>query len=103
MSWYNPLHWFSVEKKGEKESAIELYCSNPQCEERIINEDEIAYNEKSQEIYHDSLCAEFALVHKVFQSRGMLHANIDYISRKRALELIRKGKIKQESLEQKVK
>ena len=102
MVWYNPLSW--RQRNGDdKTSGVQehLFCANPQCSLEIT-EERMAYNAEHREVYHPGECQNLAIAHKVFQSGEMMFAGFDFISRKKALQLLGKGKIIQEKLEDKV-
>ena len=84
MTWYDPKKWF------KKEELSSRYCANPQCGSEITA-DEMAYNAEYNEVYHDQNCAQFANAHRVLETRKTTIMNLDYIDRKKALELLLDG------------
>jgi len=77
MTWYNPLSWFQTSLE------VGLYCGK--CGYRIVSESGIGYNRKSKEIYCGKQCAEHVIRDP---------AEIEYINRKRASDLLRRGRLK---------
>ena len=113
MAWYNPLHWFEKQQEIKNEQTdpdmeLKLYCGNPQCKDPIIREDHLAYNPDEKEICHRGECQSLAMVHRMWLNPGtrdhpnILYANYEFINRKEAFQLIRKGQIKQPDLESKL-
>ncbi len=89
--------------KHKQKKDLKLYCDNPQCKE-VIETERIVYDEEHREIYHDDKCRTFAHTHRVLKSGSETAIfKIDYISRKKALELLRSGKLNQsQRLEERV-
>jgi len=92
MTRYNPRTWF---RSPEDLSKLTLYCANPQCEDPVIRDIELAYNEKEHEIYHSGECQLLAVAHKAFSSKGTIVGNMEFITQEEAARLILSGKIKQ--------
>ena len=93
MAWYNPLDWFrKIENQAEEKSI--LYCDNPQCQ-GIIEGNKITYDKEHREIYHVGECGIFATAHRASKSCECEVQNVDYISRDKALKLLRNGKLEQ--------
>jgi hypothetical protein len=95
MVWYNPFTW------GKKEGETVLYCMNPQCYGKIEGE-RCAYEPATGEIYHPGECQGFAIAHRTWkQAAGrsledtVQVEGFEFITRKRAEELIRNGAVKQ--------
>ena len=81
-------------EKGDK-----IYCDNPQCNGEITSE-KVLYNSQIKEIYHNNYsCVETAEIHRVINSGGKIKFSdgdsTELITRKSALELLRKGELKQ--------
>ena len=102
MGWYN-LSWLL--KSKPQGSQVILYCNNPQCSSSI-KEGPVAYDMERKEIYHpDGNCAKIAMAHRAFNSQtseDTLFVSLDYISLEKALKLLRKGKLKQPGLQEKL-
>ncbi len=82
-----------------------IYCQNPQCG-REIEGDKISYDGKKP--YHPGDCQRLASAYAALQSQGMDIMVFDSISRERALELMKDGRLEQSirregELEQKIK
>ena len=84
MTWYDSKKWF------KKEELSSLYCANPQCGSEITA-DEMAYNAEYNEVYHDLSCAKSANANRLLETGKTTIMNLDYVDRKKALELLLDG------------
>jgi len=91
MVWYNPRTWFK-EREQTEDSGLELRCANPQCN-GLIREDTISYIPEFNEFYHVGDCPRIAVAHKSGAS-CLVIGDVRFLSRKRAIELVKKGEIK---------
>ena len=90
--------WFRTHPERKD---LVLYCDNPQCG-LPINEEEVAYNKEHRKIYHVGECVIEATAHMIFKSGEAEIQNLDYISSKKTLRLLRRGRLKQsQELEEK--
>ena len=79
-----------------------FYCSNQFCKEPLIKNLEMYYNEVLKEAYCSFNCAETARIFNYPYHNSIEEPNIKLISRKEALKLLKKGKLKnQKNLEKK--
>ncbi len=95
MTWYNPLTWFGKgEKRFNGDESTPLYCANPQCKSPIF-EEPLAYDKDNREVYHNGQCATFANALRALKSDCVVFSNLDYITLDKAIDLLKKGKLKQ--------
>ena len=86
MVWYNPRSWFEQTQEN-----VDIYCHNPQCGSPLIEEGVMLYDGSRKSVYHDADCANLALAHEALKSKEAQFLEVDVISRKKAMNLSRKG------------
>lgn len=91
-----------MKNKLTSDDKTKLYCDNPQCKSAIL-EEPLAYDKGNQEIYHDGHCALFANAYRAFKEGRTVFSNVDYITLDKAMDLFKRGELKQKSgLEEKL-
>ena len=101
MVWYNPRTWFSDKKIIDNNEPLSIICSNPQCMEEI-SQGEVCYNKQVREAYHQGECGIEALAHRTFSTGIAESGCFDYYPITKFKELVRKGKLKLNNLEEKI-